>query len=110
MTCKSCDVCTAPKGYVCKSSGNFFTTGEYANTVEFFDIFGVSFKSKVDSIKHELDYNTLQILKVLLTDYHAPAQLDLKTSLDVVATLDFIQSRLSTDNKQSIPTIPGDDP
>lgn len=87
------------------SDGNFYTTGEYAKTLEDFDIFGVSFKSKVDSVINQLDYDTLQILKVLLTDYQAPADLDLRSSLNVVATLDFIQSRLSNDNKtETIPT------
>ena len=86
------------KNYV--PDGNFWSNGEYANTVDFFDIFGVSFKSKVASVKHQLDYNTIQILKVLLTDHQAPADLDLKTSLDVIATLDFIQSQLSNDNAE----------
>lgn len=101
MTCNQCkpEDCIAPNGWVCKNSGNFYTTGEYANTVDFFGIFGVSFKQKIDSVKSELDYNTLQILKVLLTDYQAPADLDLYHTLHVIATLDFIQSRLSTDNK-----------
>lgn len=87
------------KNYV--PDGNFWSNGEYANTVDFFDIFGVSFKSKVDSVKHQLDYNTIQILKVLLTDHQAPSDLDLKTSLDVIATLDFIQSQLSHDNAEN---------
>ena len=112
MTCGQCkpDECVAPKGWVCKDSGDFYTTGEYSKTIDFFNIHGVSFNQKVDSVKSLLDHNTLQILKVLLTEREAPAELDLRTSLNVVATLDFIQSRLSNDNKATIPIIPtGDD-
>lgn len=98
MSCNQCapEDCIAPKGWLCKESGNFYTTGEYARTVDFFDIHGVSFNQKVDSVKHLLDYNTIQILKVLLQDnehpysnYHA---------LKVIYALNTIQSRLSTDN------------
>ena len=101
MTCNQCkpEDCIAPNGWVCKNSGNFYTTGEYSHILEYYNIHGVSFKQKVDSVKMLLDMNTLIILKVLLTDYEAPSNLDVKTSLDVVATLDFIQSRLSNDNK-----------
>ena len=112
MTCGQCkpDECVAPKGWVCKDSGDFYTTGEYNKIIDFFNIHGVSFNQKVDSVKSLLDHNTLQILKVLLTEREAPAELDLRTSLNVVATLDFIQSRLSNDNKATIPIIPtGDD-
>ena len=64
MSCGQCnpDVCIAPKGWVCKESGDFYTTGEYSSTINFFNIHGVSLKS-----------------------------------------------RLSNDNKQSIPTIAGGD-
>lgn len=111
IKCELCDSCNKDTRWICRKEGNFYSTGEYANTVDFFGIFGVSFKQKVDSVKHELDPNTIQILKVLLTDYQAPAELDLKTSLDVVATLDFIQSRLSNDNNTAFNSIPkkGDD-
>ena len=97
MTCNQCkpETCTAPVGYVCKDSGNFYTTGEYASTINFFNIHGVSFNQKVDSVKSLLDSNTIQILKVLLTESDAPAEMDLETSLNVIATLDFIQSKLS---------------
>lgn len=96
--------------WIPKNEGNFYSTGEYSKTIDYFDIHGVSFNQKVDSVKNLLDYNTLQILKVLLTESEAPAELDLRTSLTVVATLDFIQSRLSNDNKATIPIIPtGDD-
>ena len=95
--------------WIPKNEGNFYSTGEYSRTIDYFDIHGVSFNQKVDSVKSLLDHNTLQILKVLLTESEAPAELDLRTSLTVVATLDFIQSRLSNDNKATIPIIPGDD-
>ena len=96
--------------WVPEHEGNFYSTGEYSRTIDYFDIHGVSFNQKVDSVKSLLDHNTLQILKVLLTESEAPAELDLRTSLTVVATLDFIQSRLSNDNKATIPIIPtGDD-
>ena len=88
--------------------GNFYSTGEYSSTIGFFDIHGVSFNQKVDSVKMQLDPNTIQILKVLLTENDAPVDIDYKTGLDIVYLLDFIQSRLSNDNVQySIPT--GDD-
>lgn len=101
MSCGQCkpEDCIAPKGWLCKDSGNFYTTGEYSRTIDFFDIHGVSFNQKVDSVKHQLDYNTIQILKVLLqdtehpfSDYHA---------LEVIYVLDNIQSRLSNDNNNS---------
>ena len=96
--------------YVAPEEGNFYTTGEYSRTLEFFDIHGVSFNQKVDSVKHLLDSNTLQILKVLLTDNDAPVLIDYKTELDIVYLLESIQSRLSTDNKHISESIPkGDD-
>ena len=103
MTCNTCkpEDCIAPKGWLCKDSGNFYSTGEYSRTIEFFNIHGVSFNQKVDSVKILLDYNTLQILKVLLQEVDAPAELDYPTSLNVVATLELIQSRLSNDNQET---------
>ena len=102
MSCRSnCNPCIAPEGWVCKDSGNFYSTGEYSRTVEYFNIHGVSFIQKIDSVKELLDFNTLQILKVLLQEIDAPANLDLQTSLHVVATLELIQSRLSNDNKEN---------
>lgn len=79
--------------------GNFYSNGEYSQTVDFFNIHGVSFNQKIDSVKMLLDSNTLQILKVLLTENDAPVDIDYKTGLDIVQLLDFIQSRLSIDNK-----------
>lgn len=101
MSCGQCkpEDCIAPEGWLCKDSGNFYTTGEYARTVEFFDIHGVSFLQKVDSVKHQLDYNTIQILKVLLQDNEHP--FSTWHALEVIYALDIIQSRLSTDNESS---------
>ena len=112
MSCGQCnpDDCIAPKGWVCPESGDFYTTGEYSSIINFFNIHGVSLNQKIDSVKHLLDYNTLQILKVLLQDIEAPAQLDYLTTVNVCKTIDIIQSRLSNDNEiQSIPTIGGGD-
>lgn len=95
MSCHECEICLAPEGYVCQDSGNFYTTGEYHQTIEFFNIHGVSFNQKIDSVKHLLDSNTIQILKVLLQDIDAPCQLDLENSLNIIATLELIQSKLS---------------
>ena len=104
-SCGSCSDCNLETRWVCRKEGNFYTTGEYSKTVEYFDIHGVSFNQKVESVKMQLDYNTLQILKALLTESDAPCELDLKTSLEVIATLETIQSMLSVDN--SIPTDGG---
>jgi len=98
MTCGSCENCIAPEGWVCKSSGNFYSTGEYSRTLEYFGVHGVSFNQKVDSVKMQLDTNTIQILKVLLTDNDAPIKFDSLTDLQIVELLDIIQSRLSNDN------------
>lgn len=107
--CKPED-CIAPEGWVCKNSGNFYSTGEYSKTLDYFDIHGVSFNQKVDSVKMLLDSNTIQILKVLLTDNDAPAPIDYKTGLDIVHILDFIQSRLSeNDNNTQVFHSEGDD-
>lgn len=100
MTCGQCTDCIAPEGWLCKDSGNFYTTGEYHNTLEYFDIHGVSFNQKVDSVKHLLDFNTIQILKVLLTDNTHP--FDHTTGLEIIYALTLVQSRLSNDNKKSI--------
>ena len=104
MSCGQCETCIAPEGWVCKESGNFYTTGEYANIIEFYKIHGVSFNQKVDSVKELLDYDTLQILKVLLQDIDAPAKLGLEATLNIVATIELIQSRLP-DNKGDTETI-----
>ena len=98
MSCsENCNPCKARENYICH--GNFYTTGEYAKTVEYFDIHGVSFNQKVDSVKHLLDYNTIQILKVLLQDNEHPYST--WHALEVIYALDIIQSRLSTDNTET---------
>lgn len=99
--CGSCPTCNNNTRWVCRKEGNFYSAGEYSRTIDFFGIHGVSFKQKVDSVKMQLDSNTLQILKVLLTDYEAPSNLNATDGLNVVATIDFIQSRLSTDNTEN---------
>ena len=95
--------------YVSHESGNFYTTGAYSQIVNEYDIHGVSFTQRIDSVKDKLDYDTIEILKVLLQENEVG--FDLKTNLELIAHLDFIQSRLSKDNKKSIiPTIlSGDD-
>lgn len=95
--------CIAPEGWVCKDSGDFYTTGEYARTIDQFDIHGVSFNQKVDSVKHLLDYNTIQILKVLLQDNEHPYST--WHALEVIYALNIIQSRLSNDNKTDISSV-----
>ena len=102
--CDNCNTCSQKLGYVCKRDGDFYSTGEYSRTIEYFDIHGVSFNQKVDSVKMQLDNNTLQILKVLLTEINAPVKIDPLSQIYVVQLLDFIQSRLSNDNKNT--TIP----
>lgn len=108
MSCGSCETCNENTRWVCRKEGNFFSTGEYSNTLEYFDIHGVSFNQKVSSVKMQLDNNTLQILKVLLTDNDAPIKFDSLTDLQIVELLDIIQSRLSNDNNISIQSQ-GDD-
>ena len=95
--------------WVAPEDGNFYSTGEYSSTIDFFNIHRVSFNQRIDSVKMLLDSNTIQILKVLLTDNEAPCELDYPTSLQIVQTLDFIQSRLSNDNKNFNSILPGDD-
>lgn len=81
------------------NKGNFYTDGEYSRIINDYGIHGVSFNQKVDSVKHWLDPITIDILKVLLQEHDAPCSLDLKTTLTVIATLEFIQSQLSNDNE-----------
>ena len=93
MTCNECIECTAPKGYVCKNSGNIYSTGEYIRTIDFFNMIGASFEQKIGNVSHLLDYNTIQILKLLIAD-----ELPYAEGLEVISILDKIQSRLSNDN------------
>ena len=101
MSCGSCPTCNENSRWVCRKEGNFYTTGEYANIIEFFDISGVTLNQRIDSVKMLLDSNTIQILKVLLVDIDAPVKFDYETELDIVHLLDFIQSRLSNDNSEN---------
>lgn len=99
--CGSCETCNKETRWVCRKEGNFYSTGEYSSTLEFFNIHGVSFNQKVDSVKMLLDSNTIQILKVLLTDNDAPIKFDSLTDLQIVEILNIIQSRLSNDNTET---------
>ena len=105
--CIQCPECGQQNGYICKLDGDFFTTGEYAKTLEEFQIHGVNFNQKVDSVKSQLDYDTIQILKALFADNDCPNGIDYLICLQICKTLNLIQSRLSNDNK--IDSIPGDD-
>ena len=101
MSCSQCspEDCIAPKGWVCKKSGNFYTTGEYVRLTEKYNIYGLSFIQRIDSVKHLLDKDTVEIMKVLLQD----DDLSYNTfeALQVLEVLDVILSRLSTDNSTS---------
>ena len=100
MSCNLCkEFCNENTRWVCRKDGNFYTTGEYSRTIDYFNIHGVTLNQKIDSVKHLLDSNTIQILKVLIVDIDCPAQFDALTELQIVEALNFIQSRLSTDNK-----------
>ena len=102
MTCmENCEVCKANPGYVCH--GDFYTTGEYASLIKEFDVHGVSFNQKIDSVASGLDVDTIRILKVLICDSN---RFDYPTSMTIMFLLDEIISRLSNDNNESIiPTI-----
>ena len=112
MSCGQCEKCIAPEGWLCRKSGDFFTTGEWAKLIEYFDIHGVSFNQKIDSVKMQLDVNTILILKVLICESN---RWDYSTSMEIIYLLDEIISRLSTDNNETnsfnqiIPTLDGGD-
>lgn len=99
--CGSCQTCNENTRWVCRKEGNFYSAGEYSRTLDFFNIHGVSFNQRVDSVIMLLDSNTIQILKVLLTDNDAPIKFDSLTDLQIVELLDIIQSRLSNDNSEN---------
>lgn len=107
MSCGQCkpEDCIAPKGWVCKDSGDFFTTGDYSNSLTEFDIHGVTYNQKIDSVADKLDQDTIRILKVLICDSN---RWDYPTSMEIVFLLDEILSRLSFDNK-NYSYVPGDD-
>ena len=95
MTCsENCNPCKARENYICH--GDFYTTGEYASILNEFQIHGVTFNQKVDSVKESLDPNTIQILKALICDSNRWIY---STDMEIVHLLDEILSRLSTDNK-----------
>lgn len=96
MSCGQClpEDCIAPEGWVCKDSGNFYTTGEYAGTLDYFNITGASLEEKLDSVNRLLDYNTLQILKVLIAD-----ELSYIEGLEVIQLIEDIQNLLKEVNE-----------
>lgn len=97
MTCsENCNPCKANPGFICH--GDFITTGEWARLIEYFDIHGVSFNQKVESVAPQIDVNTLQIMKVLICESN---RWDYTTIMELVYLLDEIISRLSTDNKNN---------
>ena len=102
MTCmENCEVCKANHGFICH--GDFYTTGDYANLIKEFDIHGVSFNQKIDSVTSKLDVDTIRILKVLICDSN---RFDYTSSMEIMFLLDEIISRLSDDNNSY---VPGDD-
>ena len=104
MTCmENCEVCKANPGYICH--GDFYTTGEYSSLIKEFDVHGVSFNQKIDSVASDLDVDTIRILKVLICDSN---RFDYPTSMEIMFLFDEIISRLSTDNKNNS-YVPGDD-
>ena len=61
MTCmENCKPCKANPGYVCH--GDYYTTGEYSKTLAEFDIHGVTYNQKIDSVADKLDKDTILIL------------------------------------------------
>ena len=102
MTCfKACNECIAPEGFVCH--GNFYTNGEYHRIVKEYSIHGVSFNQKIESVKESLDWDTLEILKVLLQETDM-IPFNYETTLEIIAKIELIESRLSNDNKKILDT------
>lgn len=86
MSCsKQCEPCTARENYVCH--GDFLTSGEYASIIDYFNIHGVSFNQKIDSVNLLLDVNTIQILKVFICDSN---NWDYTTKMEIIYLLDEI--------------------
>jgi len=105
MSCsENCNPCKARDGFICH--GDFFTTGDWANTIKEYDIHGVSFNQKVDSVKPLLDVDTIKILKALICDSN---RWDYTTTMEIMYLLDEILSRLSSDNKLNNSYRSGDD-
>lgn len=89
--CRSCEPCNVNNEFVCKESGNFYTTGEYHRITSKYNITGDSLYEQIQSVKTVLDYDTLEILKVLLQDNDIPCSHDLQTDLETIANISFIQ-------------------
>lgn len=88
MSCsEKCQPCKANQGYVCH--GDFFTTGEYSNLIKEFDVHGVSFNQKLDSVVSKIDVDTVNLLKVLICDSN---RWDYPTSMEIICLLDEISS------------------
>lgn len=92
--CDYCSICNKTEGFICKRDGNFYTTGEHSRIIREYDIHGVSFEQKIDSVKEHLDHDTIRILKVLLQDNDAPVTYDTFTALEVIEALDTIEERI----------------
>ncbi|WP_305514424.1 hypothetical protein [Methanobrevibacter sp. V14] len=95
--CIECPICGQEEGFICRLDGDFYTTGEYARIRNDYEIHGVTFNQKVDSVKDSLDINTIRILKALICDSNT---FDYMTELEIIRVLDEINSQLSKiDNK-----------
>ncbi len=92
--CDSCNICNKTEGYICKRDGNFYSTGEYSRILKEFDISGVTFEQKIESVKEHLDIDTIKILKVLLQDNDAPVTYDTFIALEVIGALETIEENL----------------
>lgn len=92
--CDYCSICNKNEGYICKRDGNFYSTGEYSRIIKEFDISGVTFEQKIESVKEHLDTDTIKILKVLLQDSDAPVTYDTFTALEVIGALETIEENL----------------
>ena len=84
--------CTQKQGYTCKLDGNFYTTGEYSKIVKEYDISGVTFDQRIESVMKKLDEDTIKILKVLLQDDDSYFSFDLRTNLEIIAKLEYIKN------------------
>ena len=92
--CDYCSICNKTEGYICKRDGNFYSTGEYSRIIKEFDISGVTFEQKIESVKDHLDTDTIQILKVLLQDSDAPVTYDTFIALEIIGALETIEENL----------------
>ena len=92
--CDNCESCNKPQGYICKLDGDFYTTGEFARIVDEYNITGVSFAQKIESVKEYLDTDTIRILKVLLQDNDAPCTYLHHTALEIINVLNTVEKNL----------------